>query len=92
MQENNAYFIIDNREDLQNKWQTYLDTKPQILKVILLHSANYARRKAQSGNGGGIDPSLLPEIVNRAHRVGLRVAAHVDSAFDYHAALIQEWM
>ena len=88
LQENNAYFIIDNREDLQNKWQTYLDAKPQILKVILLHSENYARRKAQSGNGGGIDPSLLPEIVNRAHRVGLRVAAHVDSAFDYHAALI----
>ena len=88
IQENNAYFITDTKDDLENKWQKYLDTKPQILKVILLLCESYQKRKAETGNGGGIDPALLPEIVKRAHKAGLRVAAQIDSAFDYHVALI----
>ena len=88
LQENNSYFIVDTEADLNAKWEKYLATKPQILKVILLHSENYAKRKAETGDGGGIDPALLPKIVSRAHKSGLRVAAHVDSEYDYHAALV----
>lgn len=86
--ENDVYFIIDTKEDLEKKWNLILAGKPDLIKVILLHSENYAQRKKDTGIGEGIDPELLPEIVKKAHESGLRVAAHVDSATDYHNALV----
>jgi hypothetical protein len=36
----------------------------------------------------GLDPALLPHIVRRAHQDGLRVSNHVETATDFHNALI----
>ena len=35
----------------------------------------------------GLDPRLVPLIVNKAHAAGLRVSAHVDTVTDYRIAL-----
>ena len=85
--ENDAYYIVNTPADLEQKWTKILAGKPDFLKVYLLHSEDYAKRKAKQGYGEGLDPQLLPEIIARAHAAGLTVSAHVDSASDYRAAL-----
>lgn len=86
--ENDCYYIIDTEADLEKKWGLILAGKPDFIKVFLLHSENYEARKQKQGYGEGIDPKVLPQIVVKAHAAGLRVAAHVDSATDYHNALV----
>lgn len=86
--ENDAYSIIDTATDIDRKWPLVLAGKPDFIKVYLLHSEDYEKRKQEKGYGQGIDPKLIPEIVARAHRAGLTVSAHVDSATDYHNALV----
>jgi len=79
--ENECYVIVDTEADLERKWSLILANKPELIKVILLHSENYERTK------DGINPKVLPLIVKKAHAAGLRVSAHVDSAADYRNAL-----
>ncbi len=85
--EDDAYYFIDTAADLDETWPRIIAERPDIIKVILLHSEEYDQRKARTGDGLGLDPALVPSIVRKAHDAGLKVAAHVDSAFDYHAAL-----
>lgn len=88
LRENDAYYIIDTQADLESKWARILAGRPDFIKVMVLDSENYEERRRRNGYGEGIDPQLLPQIVARAHATGLRVTAHVDSAFDYHIALM----
>ncbi|HEX8734968.1 MAG TPA: amidohydrolase family protein [Pyrinomonadaceae bacterium] len=84
------YFIIDNPADLDRKWETILAGKPDFIKTYLLYSEEYEKRKTDGKYFAwkGLNPALLPEIVRRAHRAGLRVTTHVETANDFHNALI----
>ena len=84
------YFVIDNRADLDRKWQTIIAGRPDFIKTYLIYSEEYAKRKDDETykDWRGLDPALLPEIVRRAHRAGLRVSAHVETAADFHHALV----
>lgn len=83
------YHAIDSRADLDRKWGAIRAGKPDFLKTLLLYSEEHGRRKGDPAFVGwrGLDPVLLPEIVRRAHRDGLRVSTHVESAADFHNAL-----
>lgn len=87
---NHAYFIIDTEEDLHARWPLISAGKPDFIKVYLEYSEEYARRKSDSSFVGkrGLNPKLLPQIVARAHAESLRVAAHVNTAMDFHHALL----
>ena len=86
--ENNAYYIVDNRELLDAVWKRIEQGPPDLIKVYLLHSEIRAALVAGDGIGDkGIDPALLPEITRRAHRLHLPVYAHVESVFDFRAGL-----
>ncbi|HKG21751.1 MAG TPA: amidohydrolase family protein, partial [Blastocatellia bacterium] len=63
--------------------------KPDFIKVYLEYSEEYQARKDDPRYFGkkGLDPALLPRIVARAHADGLRVAAHIDTAADFHNAV-----
>ena len=54
--------------------------------MLLAFSDQFAERRshpeASNKPQPGIDPDLLPEIVQRAHAAGLRVSTHVDTAAD----------
>ena len=84
------YFTIDNQSDLDRKWGTILAGRPDFIKIILVYSEEYAKRKDDPAYFGwkGLNPALIPEICKRAHAAGLRVAAHIESAADYHNALV----
>ncbi len=84
-----AYWEIATAADLEEQWPKILAAKPDLIKVYLLHSESFRQATAtdpQLGSGG-IDPRLVPLITAKAHAAGLRVAAHVDTAADFHNAV-----
>jgi len=84
------FWLIDSLPDLERKWPRFLAQHPDFIKVVLVHSEEFARRRDDSTyfNWRGLDPALVPAIVQRAHAAGLRVGAHVDTRGDFHNALV----
>lgn len=84
------YFAIDNAADLERKWETIKAGRPDFIKTYLQYSEEHARRKGDESyvDWRGLDPSLLASIVRRAHRAGLRVSTHVETATDFHHAIV----
>ena len=89
LRENDAYYIVDSSNDLMRKWPTILAGQPDFIKIYLLTSEEYEKRKIRTDTVGdrGLDPKLVPTIVDKAHAAGLRVSAHVDTVTDYRIAL-----
>ncbi|HZG51517.1 MAG TPA: amidohydrolase family protein [Pyrinomonadaceae bacterium] len=85
-----AYYLIDNEADLQSKWPRIVADKPDFIKTYLLYSDEYEMRRADQSFYGrrGLDPRMLPLIVARAHKEGLRVTTHIETAADFHTALM----
>lgn len=84
-----GYTIIDTREDLERKWPAIVAQAPDFIKVHLLYSEEFEKRRADPAYYGnrGLDPRLLPFIVARAHGSGLRVSCHIETAADFRAAM-----
>lgn len=84
------YFVIDNQADLDRKWKSIIAGRPDFIKTYLMYSEEYEKRKDDAAylDWRGLDPRLLPEIVRRAHRAGIRVSTHVETATDFHNALV----
>lgn len=85
-----AFFIIDNENELDRKWPQILAGKPDFIKTYLEYSEEYEKRKDDPRYYGhrGLNPALLKSIVTRAHKAGLRVSTHIESAADFHNALV----
>lgn len=83
------YWSIDSLADLDAKWAKIAAAKPRMIKVIIIDSAHYAanRKNPELFGRNGIDPSLVPEIVRRAHGIGARLVAHADTAADFKVAV-----
>lgn len=77
----NAYFVVDSVEELDRKWPLIEKGKPDFIKLYLDHSDDPKKRR-------GLDPVILPAIVERIHRAGLTATVHVTSAGDFHIALV----
>ena len=88
--EGGFYYVIDNSVDLERKWPTIEAGRPDFIKTYLLYSEEYAKRRDNKAYDGwkGLDPAILPAIVRMAHRDGLRVSTHVETAQDFHNAVV----
>jgi hypothetical protein len=84
------YFNINELADLDRKWETIKAGKPDFIKTYLQYSEEYEKRRDDEAyfDWKGLNPALLPEIVRRAHSAGLRVSTHVETATDFHNALV----
>lgn len=87
--EGDFYHFINSAEDIELKWPAIVANNPDFIKTFLLFS-----EKFQSGNDKkeftgykGLDPSLLPLIVRKAHATGYRVATHIETSNDFHVAV-----
>jgi len=88
--ENDAYWFIDSLPDLERKWPLILAQHPDLIKITLVFSSDSAERAPNGPSqwyAHGLRPQVVPAIVKRAHAVGLRVAAHVDSGHDIEVAV-----
>lgn len=87
--ESHGYFIIDNQEDLERKWDEILSFEPDFIKLMLLYSEEFEERKNDTTYFGnkGLNPALVPDIVQKAHQQDLRVSAHVETAHDFQVAV-----
>ena len=83
------YWTVDSAADLERKWPRLLAAHPDFIKVVLIHSEEYERRRADTAFIGwrGMNPALLAAVVRRATAAGLRVVAHIETASDFRAAV-----
>ncbi|MGH8175274.1 MAG: amidohydrolase family protein [Steroidobacter sp.] len=88
--EGRFYFTIDQVEDLELKWPQVLASKPDFIKVYLQYSEEYEQRHGNPlfADRSALNPAIVPRIVERAHAVGLRVSCHIETAADFHNALL----
>jgi len=84
-----GYWIINDSKDLEEKWNRIVSFKPDFIKIMLLYSEEYEKRKNDTVYFGnkGLNPDLVPKIVEKAHKENLRVSAHVETAHDFHVAV-----
>ena len=89
-------FLIDDSTDLERKWPALAAKNHDFIKVIVAFSEEEALRKNNPQFGAkvpdysakpGIAPGVLRALVERAHRTGLRVAAHIETAADFRLAV-----
>lgn len=87
--EGDAYWFIASIADLDAKWPLILAGHPYIAKIFLLDAREHPPVMPDTGLpvGHGLRPSVVPEIVRRAHAAGLRVAAHIERAVDFETAV-----
>ena len=86
-QEGDAYWIVDTPQELDAVWPRFLASDPDLLKIFLVDTAKRDRNEDGFMGSIGLDPKLIPLIVQRAHASGLRVYAHIDTALDFQIAL-----
>ncbi len=86
--ENNAYWFLDSKQDVDAKWEKILATKPDVIKIGLLDAENY-NKSAASGekSNNGLSPEVAEYVVQKAHQANLRVFAHVETANDFRLGL-----
>lgn len=81
---------VDSLDELDRKWPAIVGTRPDLLKIFVSYSEDFAALKEDASLASwyrGLDPALVGPIVNRAHRAGLRVAAHVMTGHDFKVAV-----
>ena len=75
-QENISYWFFNTIEDVDKKWNAYMTSKPDIVKIYLLNVKNNSP-KQQS-----ISEEVATYVTKKAHEAGLRVAAHIETFDD----------
>ena len=82
--EGHAYYVIDSKEELEKKWPFILADKPAFIKVYLLYSEEYERRKNDTSFNGrkGLNSLFVKYIVAKARSAGLSVSCHAETPAD----------
>src|ERR1700737_1771910 len=88
--EGGFYWTADPRDQGERSWAAYLEQKPQFVKTYLLFSGDSHRQTEPEKYFGwkGLSPEALRAIVERAHQARLKVSAHIETAQDFHEALL----
>ncbi|WP_444887761.1 amidohydrolase family protein [Microbulbifer sp. JMSA008] len=84
-----SLLIVDSLSDLDRVWPGIIKKSPRFLKIVLVGSENFEERHGDKKYLGvnGLNPKLVPIIVERAHQSGIPVVAHVDTAHDAMVAI-----
>ena len=82
---------VESTADIDRRWSYFVAGRPapDFVKVYIFYSEDHARRRSDPRFAGnrGIDPTLVPYLVSRAHQAGLTVSAHVYTAADFRVAV-----
>ena len=85
----NAVLIVSNAAELADRWPLLAAAHTDFVKLFLIGSEEYQARLNDPSKlyKRGLDPKLVPMVVERAHRQGLRVSAHIYTAADFRNAV-----
>ena len=82
--------VVRTEKDVDERMKLLVAENPAFVKVFLVYSDQYEARlndPAKRGSGRGMDPKLLPHLVQLAHAAGLKVHAHIYSVEDFRTAI-----
>ena len=81
--ENKAYYFLDSKTDVDTKWPLIMKYKPDHIKICLNDAKNYPeKRKLERADDNGLSEEVAAYVVQKAHSLGLRVFAHIETADD----------
>lgn len=81
---------VSTPDDIDRVWWTRIKKQhPDFIKVTLVYSEDRVAGvpRPAASDRHGLDPSLARDLVTKAHGDGLRVSAHVESAYDFDVAV-----
>ncbi|MEO9884208.1 MAG: hypothetical protein ABJR05_08060 [Balneola sp.] len=86
--EGDSYWLLDTKEDVENKWADIIATQPDLIKIFLINADKH-KELVENGRLGdkGLSPEVAQLVTEKAHRSGLRVYAHVETAEDFRLGL-----
>lgn len=84
-----AFNYVTKAADIDPVMDKLVAEHTDFVKIFLLYSEDFAKRKDDPAVRGdkGLDPALVPAIVAAAHKRGLKVAAHIETAADFRVAV-----
>lgn len=87
--EGDAFHTVRTAADIEPALDRLQKQGSEFIKTYLLHSEFYEERKATKAHYGlrGLDPKLYPLIIKAAHRRGLKVSVHIETAADFRLAV-----
>lgn len=87
--EGDAFHLVRTAADIEPVLQRLQDQGADFIKTYLLGSETYEARKDDPAAYGmkGLDPKLFPKVVRAAHRRGLKVSVHIETAADFRTAV-----
>jgi hypothetical protein len=77
-----GYWFIDNKTALDANWDKIKAQKPDFISIYMLDVANNGGKE-----GKGLSADMAKAVVKKAHKSGLRVWAHVETAEDLRLGL-----
>jgi len=87
--EGQFYHTVNDTTELNEKWPQILAGNPDFIKIYLLYSEEYEKRKNDTTFYAwkGISPEVLKFIVTKSHEADLSVSAHIETAADFRNAV-----
>jgi imidazolonepropionase-like amidohydrolase len=87
--EGDAFHTVRAAADIEPALARLQAQGAEFVKTYLLHSEEHEKRQADKGQYGqrGLDPKLYPAIIEAAHRRGLKVSVHIETAADFRLAV-----
>lgn len=77
-----GYWFADSKKAVNAIWKDVLAKKPGVVSIYLLDAQNSGGKETK-----GLTPEVAKAVVGKAHRSGLRVFAHVETADDVRLGL-----
>lgn len=92
----NVVFTMDSVDEVERRWPALRRRNDDFIKVIVAFSDELETRRADPERYGanpgvfsakpGVSPDVLRRLTELAHRDGLRVSAHIETAADFRLA------
>jgi imidazolonepropionase-like amidohydrolase len=85
---NDAYWFMDSKADVDAKWETYMQSNPDVVKIFLLDTEHHDELvKNDKAGDKGLSADVAAYIIEKAHLAGKRVAAHIETTYDFRLGL-----
>jgi len=78
----NGYWFVDSKKGVDNIWKDVMAQAPGVVSIYLLDAQNSGGKENK-----GLSADAAKAVVKKAHKSGLRVFAHVETAEDVRLGL-----